>query len=434
MSDDLSYMTGFGNEHATEALAGALPVGQNSPQRAPFGLYAELLSGTAFTAPRAMNRRTWFYRIRPSVQAMATMKELDIGKLRTAPTEDANVVTVPLRWDPIAIPDVETDFISGWHTMVTNGSSAMQQGTGIHLYVCNQSMRQRYFQNFDGELLIVPQLGVLRLRTEAGVLLVRPGVICVIPRGFKFSVELPEGSSRGYICENFGAHLQLPELGPIGSNSLANPRDFQYPTAAYDENESPCELITKTNGRLFTCEISHSPLNVVAWHGNYAPYKYDLSLFNTIGSVSFDHPDPSIYTVLTSQSDTAGTANLDFVVFPPRWLVAENTFRPPWYHRNIMSEYMGLIHGVYDAKPEGFVPGGSSLHNCMVPHGPDGEAFERGATNSLEPQKLDETMAFMFESRYPFMATDFAINGGSLQKDYLVCWTDIKRHFDPNQP
>ena len=433
MSGDLDYMTGFGNEHASEALPGALPVGQNSPQRAPYGLYAELLSGTAFTAPRAQNRRTWFYRMRPSVATISAVRELGVGTMRTPPTDDAVTPVVPLRWDPVPLPDAPTDFVSGWHTMATNGSATGQQGLAAHVYVCNQSMEARYFQDSDGELLVVPQQGQLRFRTEAGVLQVGPGEICVIPRGYRFAVDVPDGASRGYLCENYGAQLRLPELGPIGSNALANPRDFEYPVAAYEEKDEPCELVVKANGRLFACEIASSPLDVVAWHGTCAPYRYDLTRFSAVGSISFDHPDPSIYTVLTSPSDTAGTANADFVIFPPRWLVAENTFRPPWYHRNVMSEFMGLVYGVYDAKPAGFVPGGCSLHNCMVPHGPDSDAFAQASSKRLEPEKLGATMAFMFESRYPFMTTDFAMHGGVLQDDYLDCWKDIKKHLDPHR-
>lgn len=430
MSDDSAYLTGFGNEHASEALPGALPVGQNSPQRAPYGLYAELHSGTAFTAPRALNARTWFYRIRPSVALLSQTYPIENEFLRTAPAGDAVTPTLPMRWDPLAVPDAPTDFARGWRTMVVTGSAAEQRGMAAHLYVCNESMRERFFRNNDGELLIVPQTGGLRVRTEAGVLRVAPGEVCVVPRGFVFAVDVLDGAARGYICENYGASLALPELGPIGSNALANPRDFCYPVAAFEDDEHDAELVTKASGVLSGCEIPCSPLNVVAWHGSCAPYKYDLTRFNVVGSISFDHPDPSIYTVLTSASDTAGVANVDFVIFPPRWLVAEGTFRPPWYHRNVMSEYMGLVYGRYDAKREGFVPGGSSLHNSMVPHGPDRGTFETASDSDLEPTKLTDTMAFMFESRYPFSVTDFAANNG-LQKDYLNCWSGLGKRFDP---
>lgn len=432
MKIGLSYMTGFGNEHASEALPGALPVGRNSPQRAPFGLYAELMSGTAFTAPRAVNRRTWFYRMRPSVATLSPMRELQPRLLGTAPDSGSAVPVLPLRWNPLPLPEAATDFIDGWHTMATAGSARQQQGLAVHVYVCNRSMAHRYFQNLDGELLIVPQEGRLRLRTEAGVLEAGPGEICVIPRGYKFAVDLDGDAARGYLCENYAAHLRLPELGPLGSNALANPRDFEYPVAAFEERDQRCELVTKADGRLFACEIDSSPLDVVAWHGTCAPFRYDLTRFNAIGSISFDHPDPSIFTVLTSPSDSAGVANVDFVIFPPRWLVAEDTFRPPWYHRNVMSEFMGLIHGVYDAKPDGFIPGGSSLHNAMVPHGPDRDAFERASASSLQPEKLSATMAFMFESRFAFATTDFAMQGGALQADYLDCWQGIERHFKPD--
>ncbi|MEM7284300.1 MAG: homogentisate 1,2-dioxygenase [Pseudomonadota bacterium] len=430
MAKELNILTGFGNEHASESLPGALPVGRNSPQKAPYGLYPELISGTAFTAPRHQNLRSWYYRIRPSVKTVSPVTNLSTNNLRTAPDDSAHIPTVPLRWDPLPADSATgVDFVSGWHTMVSNGSAVSQHGCGVHVYVCDQSMEDRYYFNIDGELLIVAQMGQLRFRTEAGVLDISPGEICVIPRGLKFAVDVLKGPARGYICENYGAPLSLPELGPIGSNALANPRDFEYPSAAYEDKEGPYEQVFKSMGQLFSSEISHSPLDVVAWHGSYAPYKYDLTRFNTIGSVSFDHPDPSIFTVLTSQSDTPGVANVDFVIFPPRWLVAEDTFRPPWYHRNVMSEYMGLIYGVYDAKPEGFVPGGGSLHNCMLPHGPDADAFEHASNKTLEPEKLDHTMAFMFESRYPFLASDFAMNGGLLQGDYVDCWREVEKHF-----
>lgn len=434
MTGTVEYLTGFGNEHATEALPGALPVGKNSPQKPPYGLYPELLSGTAFTAPRAANQRTWFYRIRPSVQSFGQPESLTIPSWLTAPGEQTHVPKTQLRWSPPPIPEQLTDFVAGFHTIVLNGDCAAQTGNAAHMYLCNTSMGDRYFSNYDGEMLIVPQQGRLSIRTEAGKLEVAPGEICVIPRGYKFSVDVLDGPSRGYVCENYGAVLALPELGPIGSNALANPRDFQYPVAHYDDSENECELVTKTLGEFFSCRLGHSPLDVVAWHGSYAPYKYDLNRFNTIGSISFDHPDPSIFTVLTSQSDTAGTANLDFVIFPPRWLVAEDTFRPPWFHRNIMSEFMGLIYGVYDAKPDGFVPGGCSLHNSMLPHGPDNNAYEGATHKALEPEKLDHTMAFMFESRYPYRVSDFAMNGGLLQPDYPNCWADLKKNFDPTQP
>jgi homogentisate 1,2-dioxygenase len=426
----LKYASGFRNEHASEAIPGALPVGQNSPQHAPRGLYAEQISGTAFTAPRAANRRTWFYRIRPSV-CHGPFEEIPAGDLRTAPVEDGKSVAAQLRWLPFAIPDTPCDFFDSWHTVATNGNCHMQAGLGVHIYLANATPSDRYFCNADGEMLFVPQQGRLRFRTEAGMLELEPGEICVIPRGIKFGVDLLDGPSRGYIAENYGAAFELPELGPIGSNGLANARDFLYPTASFEDGERPSELLMKFGGRLFASRQSASPLDVVAWHGNYAPYKYDLRRFNVIGTVSFDHPDPSIYTVLTSRSDTPGTANADFVIFPPRWLVSEHSFRPPWYHRNVMSEFMGLIYGVYDAKPQGFVPGGASLHNCMLPHGPSDEAFANATANELRPMKLADTLAFMFESRYVFQPTRYALEAKELDMKYAEGWAGLGRHFAP---
>ncbi len=429
-----NYMTGFGSEFATEALAGALPAGRNSPQRAPFGLYAEQLSGTAFTAPRHANRRSWLYRIRPAALHRG-FELLDEGTFHNR-FDEMPATPNQLRWSPLPLPSAPTDFVDGMFAMAGHGSPAAQGGCGVHMYMANKSMVGRFFYDADAELVLVPQIGRLRIATELGVLEVEPQEIAVIPRGVRFRVELPDGEARGYVAENFGALLRLPDLGPIGANGLANPRDFLYPVAAYEEAEGDFELVAKFQGRLWSARIDHSPLDVVAWHGNLAPYKYDLRLFNTIGSISYDHPDPSIFTVLTSPSDTPGTANLDFAIFPPRWLVAEDTFRPPWYHRNIMSEFMGLVHGEYDAKEAGkgggFVPGGSSLHNCMSGHGPDAGSFEKAlAVDTSKPQHVTDTMAFMFETRLTFHPTRQAMESKELQADYQDCWQGLKPHFDP---
>ena len=430
----LSYQTGFGNEYATEAVPGALPQGRNSPQRAPLALYAELLSGTAFTAPRRENRRSWMYRRQPSV--VSGRYEVYAQPLwQTGADRRVALAPEPMRWNPFplvdAIGDAECDFVDGIRTLAASGDAEVQTGVAAHIYVANRSMQRRAFVNADGELLLVPQHGRLRIVTELGVLELKPGEIALLPRGVAFKVELVDGPSRGYVCENYGAHFRLPELGPIGSNGLANARDFLAPVAAFEDRAGDYELVKKFGGRLWRAPMKHSPFNVVAWHGNLAPLKYDSANFMTIGSISFDHPDPSIFTVLTSPSDTPGTANCDFVIFPPRWLVMEDTFRPPWYHRNVMSEFMGLVHGAYDAKPEGFKPGGASLHNCMVPHGPDEEAFERASHAPLAPHKLDNTLAFMFESRYRFIPTDFALNSPQLDPRYADCWAGLKDRFTP---
>lgn len=417
-----TYLTGFGNEFATEALPGALPQGQNSPQRAPYGLYAEQLSGTAFTAPRAANRRSWLYRLRPSV-LHRPFQPIDSGWWRSDPFDEVPPTPNQLRWDPLPIPEAPADFIEGMTTIAGNG------GLGIHLYTANRSMENRYFYNADGEMLIVPQLGRLRMLTEMGFVEIAPGEICVLPRGVKFRVELIDAQARGYLCENYGALFRLPELGPIGANGLANPRDFETPRAAFEDREGNFRLVAKFQGHLWEAEIGHSPLDVVAWHGNYAPYRYDLRRFNTINTVSYDHPDPSIFTVLTSPSDTPGTANADFVIFPERWMVAEHTFRPPYFHRNVMNEFMGLICGVYDAKEKGFQPGGASLHNCMSAHGPDAETFDKASRAELLPQRYENTLAFMFESRSVLRPTKFAMETPALQNDYYRCWQGLKKNF-----
>jgi homogentisate 1,2-dioxygenase len=417
------YLSGFGNHNATEAIAGALPVGRNSPQKVPFGLYAEQLSGTSFTSPRGENRRTWVYRMRPSA-SHPPFHPTSAGSI-----ESTFEAATPnrLRWSPLAMPSAPTTWLEGLVTLGGNGSPAHGAGAAIHIYAANASMVDACFFDSDGELLIVPQHGRLRIPTELGVLDVAPGECAVIPRGLRFRVELLDTDARGYVCENYGSAFRLPELGPIGSNGLANSRDFLVPVAAFEDVERPTKLIQKFQGALWTTTIDHSPLDVVAWHGNLAPYKYDLARFNTIGSISFDHPDPSIFTVLTSPSETPGVANCDFVIFPPRWLVAEGTFRPPWFHRNVMSELMGLVRGVYDAKAEGFVPGGASLHNCMNAHGPDRASYEKAIAADLAPQKLDDTLAFMFETRWVIAPTKAALASPALQSDYDTHWAQFAK-------
>jgi homogentisate 1,2-dioxygenase len=428
------YMSGFGNGFETEALPGALPIGRNSPQTCPYGLYAEQLSGSPFTAPRATNERTWLYRIRPTVAHWGQFQKVDAGLWRTAPCHEIDVPIAPMRWDPIAIPDKKVSFLEGIRTITTAGDAGAQAGMGMHVYLVTRSMEDEYFYNADGEMLFVPQQGLLRLWTEFGIIDIEPGESAVIPRGVKIRVEFKDGPARGYICENYGGAFSLPERGPIGANCLANPRDFLTPVAAYEDKDRPGRMFVKWGGNLWAAALDHSPLDVVAWHGNYAPYKYDLRRYSPVGPVLFDHADPSIFTVLTSGSELPGTANVDFVIFSDRWLVAENTFRPPWYHMNVMSEFMGLVYGQYDAKPEGFVPGGASLHNTMLPHGPDVDAFERASNAELKPHKLEGTLAFMFETRFPQRVTAYAAQCEALQKDYGAYGHRLKKHFNPNQP
>ncbi len=420
-----TYMPGFGNHFSTEAVPGALPVGQNSPQKTPLGLYAEQLSGTAFTAPRTENRRSWLYRLRPSAQHPAYQK-IDRGLIRSGPFDEVPPNPNRMRWNPLPVPEAPTDWVEGLVTYAGNGDPDADAGIGIHLYAANRSMTDRVFYSADGELLIVPQQGAHRFVTEFGIVEAGPGHVVLIPRGVRFRVEL-DGASRGYICENYGAAFRIPDLGPIGANGLANPRDFETPVAAFEDVDRPTECIQKYGGELWTTTFDHSPLDVVAWHGNYAPCRYDTARFNTINTVSYDHPDPSIFTVLTSPSDTAGTANCDFVIFPPRWMVAEDTFRPPWFHRNVMSEFMGLVTGAYDAKADGFAPGGASLHNRMSGHGPDQATYEAAVAADLKPHKIEGTLAFMFETRAPIRVSKWAESSPLMQLDYDDCWSGFEK-------
>ncbi|WP_291014774.1 homogentisate 1,2-dioxygenase [Hydrogenophaga sp.] len=421
----LRYLNGFGNEHSSEALAGALPTEQNSPQMCPYGLYAEQLSGTAFTAPRHHNRRSWLYRIRPSAMHQP-FQRISNGLL----VSDFSRVEAPpdqFRWSPIPLPSEPTDFLQGLVSMAGNADC------GVHLYAANRSMERRVFYNADAEMLLVPQQGRLRVATEFGQLDVEPQEVLLIPRGIRFRVELPDGTARGYVCENYGEGLRLPDMGVIGSNGLAHARHFEVPVAWYEDVEGDFELVAKFAGNLWAAAMDHSPLDVVAWSGNHVPCKYDLRRFNAIGSISFDHPDPSIFLVLQAPSTVPGVDTLDFVIFPPRVLAMQHTFRPPWFHRNIASEFMGLIHGVYDAKAEGFSPGGSSLHNSFTGHGPDAETFEKASNRaSEEPDYVKDTMAFMFETRQPLRPTRHALDSPQLQRQYAQCWHGLKRHFNPN--
>ncbi|WP_212912148.1 homogentisate 1,2-dioxygenase [Streptomyces sp. TS71-3] len=436
-AEGLVYLSGFGNQHGSEAVPGALPQGRNAPQRAPLGLYAEQLSGTAFTEPRAQNRRSWLYRIRPSA-AHPAFTRTDNGAIRTAPFTESVPDPNRLRWDPLPEPAPGTDFVTGLWTLGGNGDATQRTGMAVHLYHADTSMADRVFSDADGELLIVPEHGELLLHTEFGMLHARPGEVALVPRGVRFRVDLLPpasagargGAARGYVCENYGRPFQLPELGPIGANGLANARDFRAPVAAFEDADRPVRVISKFCGNLWEAAYDHSPLDVVAWHGNHVPYVYDLRCFNVIGSISYDHPDPSIFTVLTSPSDTPGLAGVDFVVFAPRWLVGEDTFRPPYFHRNVMTEYMGLIEGAYDAKTGGgFVPGGGSLHNMMSAHGPDRQTFDRASAAELAPQKIDDGLAFMFETRWPVTLTAQAAGAGHLQRDYDAVWQGLQRHF-----
>ena len=427
------YMPGFGNDFETEALPGALPQGQNSPQKCEYGLYAEQLSGTAFTAPRGQNERTWCYRIRPSVKHTSRFNRIDLPYWKSAPHIPDDIISLgQYRWDPVPMPtDGEAlTWLTGMRTMTTAGDVNTQVGMASHIYLVTQSMVDEYFFSADSELLVVPQEGRLRFCTELGIIDLEPKEIAILPRGLVYRVEVLDGPARGFVCENYGQKFDLPGRGPIGANCMANPRDFKCPVAAFEDREVPSRMVIKWCGQFHETKIGHSPLDIVAWHGNYCAYKYDLRTYSPVGAILFDHPDPSIFTVLTAPSGQPGTANIDFVLFRERWMVAEHSFRPPWYHKNLMSELMGNIYGIYDAKPQGFVPGGMSLHNMMLPHGPDRNAFEGASNMELGPEKLDNTMSFMFETRFPQHLTEFAAKEAPLQDDYIDCWADIDKKFD----
>jgi len=425
---EMRYLSGFGNHHNSEAKEGALPRGQNNPQKVPYGLYTEQLSGTSFNSARHENRRSWLYRIRPSVSHLP-FTLIENGLLKSRPF-GASAEANQMRWHAISIPEAPKDFLDGLVTVCGNGDTASVRGCAVHLYTANKNMDGRFFFNADGELLILPQEGRLRFRTEFGIIFGEPGEMILIPTGVKFQVELLEQAAKGYVLENYGPHLRLPDLGLIGANGLANARDFFFPMANYEDRSGDYRLIAKFGGGLWQAHLPHSPLDVVAWQGNYAPCKYDLNAFQAINSVSYDHPDPSIFTVLTSPSEIGGTANVDFVIFPTRWSVAEHTFRPPYFHRNIMSEFMGLITGTYEGKEGGFVPGGASLHNRMLAHGPDFATYRRAMQSPLVPEKIENTLAFMFESSLVFEPTEFALTGEHRQMNYAECWRGFQSRFD----
>ncbi|KAJ2706989.1 hypothetical protein FB645_001130 [Coemansia sp. IMI 203386] len=433
--DPYSYQSGFGNHFSSEALAGALPVGQNTPQVCPYGLYAEQLSGTAFTVARTGNQRTWLYRVRPSVMHLPFEPYQGNPYLvGTFDSRSAAPTCTQIRWLPFEIPQDNIDFVDGLRTVGGAGDPSVRNGLAIHIFTATATMDKKTFCSADGDLLIVPQQGRLDIRTEFGPIMVAPNEIAVIQRGMRFSVALPDGPSRGYVLEVYDGHFELPDLGPIGANGLANPRDFQTPTAQYENTRDTWTVVQKFQGTLFAAIQDHSPYDVAAWHGNYAPYKYNLANFNVINSVSFDHVDPSIFTVLTCKSAHPGTAVADFVIFPPRFEVQMNTFRPPYFHRNCMTEFMGLIHGSYEAKQGRFLPGGASLHPIMTPHGPDSATVENATTRELRPGRVaDGTQAFMFESMFQLCLTQWAANACVQDREYYKAWQDIPVTFNPDK-
>ncbi|KAF8579366.1 homogentisate 1,2-dioxygenase [Ramaria rubella] len=434
--DPYVYQTGFGNRFASDAIPGTLPLGQNNPQRCKYGLYAEQVTGTAFVAPRCENQNAWLYRIRPAVAhdgftALARNPDLESNFLPANPR--ISLSASQLSWQPIGIPSVETDFIDGLKTVAGCGDSSLREGLAVHLYAANVSMGKKAFVNTDGDFLIVPSQGRLDIQTEFGKLMVRPGEIVVIQRGIRFKVSLPNGPSHGYIQEVFGAHYELPELGPLGANGLANARDFEYPVASFDIDQTPWDIVYKVSGSLHLCKQRHTPFDVVAWHGNYVPYKYALEKLITVGSLTRDHIDPSIFCVLTARSKTAGTPLADFLAYGPRWDVAYNTFRPSYYHRNAASELLGLIYGAYPGRA-GFQPGGLNFTPPFSPHGPTSGPFKAASEAELKPQWISVgSLAFMFESSMTLALTEYAIKRANTMRPVdPKTWEGLKPLFLDN--
>lgn len=423
----LSYQSGFGNELSSEALPEILPVGQSSPQVPAHGLVHELISGTTFTAPRRSNRRVHLYRIRPST-SQQELRPMEHGLLLSAPFSSAPNPN-QVRWSPFEIPDTAQDFLAGMTTLCGNGSVTGQAGMALHVYLANRSMEDRVLSNADGEMLVIPQRGDVRFVTELGIIDAGPGEIVIIPRGCKFRVDLLGPSAQGFVCENYGVPFQLPDLGLVGSTGQANAWDFQIPEAAYEDADVATRLVHKYAGGFWTTVLDHSPFDVVGWRGNYTPSKFDMNRFAILGALSFDHAEPSIFCALTSPSDSVAGPNADFMIMPPRWLVAENTFRPPGYHRNCVSEILGLIQGKHDGKSAAFRPGSVSLHNAWAPHGPDTASYEAGRVGPQSPVKLEDTMAFMIETRFPMSLTNVGLNCPERERDYLDVWAGFAKRF-----
>lgn len=422
-----SYQPGFGNEFATEAVAGALPVGQNSPQRPPLGLVSELVSGTAFVAPRALNRRSYLFRIRPSTNAHPLLP-VSFPNFQTPPLA-VDPQPGAMRWSTLNDKIAGKDFLDGLLTHCGNGSPRTQNGMAVHIYNASEPMTGRAFVNSDGEMLIIPQTGKLVITTELGIMDIQPGELALIPKGMKMKVDPVSGPAYGFMCENYGLPFVLPDLGLIGSHGLANAIDFETPVAAFEDNEEPTELIQKFCGSFWETKLEYSVFDVVAWRGNWAPCKYDMMKFNTMGSISYDHPDPSIFCALTSSSDAVAGGNVDFMILPPRWIVAEHSFRPPGFHRNSVSEFLALVKGAHESRSSNFPPGSISLHNCWTPHGPDTETLEQARTAELQPQRVDDALVFMLETRFPLEMSSAAFESDKRQRDCTNGWAGFTKRF-----
>ncbi|KAH7114315.1 homogentisate 1,2-dioxygenase-like protein [Dendryphion nanum] len=437
-NDPYEYQSGFGNSFESEAVPGTIPKGQNSPRCVRFGLYAEQMTATAFVAPRHLNKKAWLYRARPAVahQGFTDLPDNPDTESNFLPINPrVHLSPTQLAWLPFDIPtDGEIDFVSGLKTIAGSGDPTLREGLSISTFLANASMNKRAAVNSDGDMLIVPQQGALDIQTEFGMLFVQPGEIAVIQRGQRYKVNLPDGPTRGYILEIWGSNFQLPELGPLGANGLANSRDFLHPVAKYEIEVAPWEIIYQLGGKFFKSKQNHSPFDVVAWHGNYVPYKYDLTKFVNVGSISVDHIDPSIFCVLTAPSRDPSAPLADFLIFSPRWDVASHTYRPPYYHRNAASELMGLIYGEYAGRSDEFQPGGVSFECGFVPHGVAYEEFKAAsAAPPPEMQISKGAVAFMMESSRPFTITDWAWNSEKKHEHEPKMWDDLVDNFSQHQ-
>ncbi|GLI78307.1 hypothetical protein PoHVEF18_006618 [Penicillium ochrochloron] len=402
IDDKFKYLNGFNGYHQSEAAEGVIPLVINIPQKSKYGLHTERISGSSFTAPRKDSKQTWLYRLLPS-----TCHE-DFSLLENHPFNLKNVLNSKYQyspnrstWAPAQIAK-EADFLTGLQLIGGAGNPTMKEGLAYYAFTAGKSMpSNQAFYSADGDFLLAPQKGTLDIRTEMGYLRVRSNEICVVPRGIRFHVSLPAGPVRGFALELFEGHFELPELGPIGSTGLANIRDFEIPTASFDNSNVDTEIIAKFAGQVHRTVHRGSIFNVAGWSGTYYPFKYDLGKFNTIGSVSYDHTDPSIFTVLTAPSSVPGEAVVDVAVFGPRWLVMEKSYRPPYFHRNTMSEFAFVIKGGFDVTPlPPQLEGLFLLSNTMCAHGADPESWKQATEKELVPEKIPPgNLGMMFESK-----------------------------------
>ena len=399
--DDFEYLSGFGNALSSEAREGVLPPRQNTPRKVPFGLYAEQINGTGFTLERAHNQRVWLYRLRPQI-VVSGWEKLPASQF-VGRFDEGSVSPELLRFAPQAWPETDVDFIGGLVTFAGAGDPCAKTGFAIHQYAASVDMVRRAAANLDGDLLVVPQEGALRVQTELGWLLVSPGEILILPRGIRFRVELPDGRARGFVGELFNGHYRLPERGLVGANGLADERHFRAPVASFEDLEAPYEIVHKQGGDLWRTTVNASPFDVVAWHGRYAPFKFDLMDFNAYWGANWDHSDPSILTVLTSPHDDHGRNAVDFAVFRGRWDATQDTFRPPYMHRNSAVEFNAVIKS---PRTKGaYRPGAVTYTPYLMPHGVSVSGYEAAVGQSdehaNEPRRSsDDELWIQFESTY----------------------------------